>query len=109
MNSSINHPPPTDKEGFLVDLDDWSPLVADLIAQSESIVLTPAHWEVINLIRRFYLEHDISPAMRPLVKYIKQNLGPEKGQSIYLLRLFPDSPAKLCAKIAGLPRPTHCL
>ncbi|MCZ6459336.1 MAG: TusE/DsrC/DsvC family sulfur relay protein, partial [Gammaproteobacteria bacterium] len=36
-------------------------------------------------------------------------LGAEKGTSIYLLKLFPGSPAKLLAKIAGLPRPTNCL
>jgi tRNA 2-thiouridine synthesizing protein E len=47
--------------------------------------------------------------MRPLVKYIGQRLGKEKGNSIYLLQLFPGSPAKLASKIAGLPRPENCL
>lgn len=109
MSDTSDHLPPTDKDGYLLDLDNWNPFIAGYLAQSESIQLTPAHWEVIYLVRKFYLEYDISPAMRPLVKYVKQNLGPEKGQSIYLLTLFPGSPAKLCAKIAGLPRPTNCL
>jgi tRNA 2-thiouridine synthesizing protein E len=47
--------------------------------------------------------------MRVLVKLVARELGREKGNSLYLLRLFPDSPAKLAAKIAGLPRPTNCL
>jgi tRNA 2-thiouridine synthesizing protein E len=47
--------------------------------------------------------------MRPLSKYIKQELGADKAGSIYLLTLFPGSPAKLAAKIAGLPRPENCL
>src|SRR5690554_2820306 len=105
MSGPTNDFPLTDKDGYLLDLHDWDPAVAERIARSESIQLTPAHWEVIDLIRQFYREHDISPAMRPLIKYIKQELGPKKAQSIYLLTLFPHSPAKICAKIAGLPRP----
>ena len=47
--------------------------------------------------------------MRPLVKAVAQALGPEKGRSVYLLRLFPDSPAKVAARLAGLPKPANCL
>lgn len=109
MIDSTDQLPPTDNDGYLLNLADWNPVVAGILARSESVQLTPAHWEIINLARLFYEEYDISPAMRPFVKYIKQNLGSEKGQSIYLLSLFPNSPAKLCAKIAGLPRPANCL
>lgn len=99
----------TDNDGYLAHLDDWSTEVATHLARQESIELSAAHWEVIYLLRQFYATYDISPAMRPLVKYTQQQLGPEKGKSIYLLRLFPGSPAKVAAKIAGLPRPTNCL
>ncbi|MDG2272923.1 MAG: TusE/DsrC/DsvC family sulfur relay protein [Halioglobus sp.] len=98
-----------DKEGFLYDLSDWSPSVAAQIAVSENLELSDAHWEVINLLRRYYLEYDSSPAMRALVKYCALNLGPEKGKSIYLMSLFPGSPAKLGSKISGLPKPDNCL
>jgi tRNA 2-thiouridine synthesizing protein E len=47
--------------------------------------------------------------MRILVKIVKQKVSLEKGNSIHLLTLFPGSPAKIAAKIAGLPRPTNCL
>ncbi|WP_419810702.1 TusE/DsrC/DsvC family sulfur relay protein [Bacterioplanoides sp.] len=99
----------TDKDGFLADLSDWNPDVAKQLADSEQIELTPEHWEVIDALRAFYQEFDISPAMRPLSKYLKQTLGAEKSSSIYLLTLFPGSPAKIAAKIAGLPRPENCL
>lgn len=99
----------TDAEGYLANLADWNPQVAELIAQNEGLTLTEAHWEIIELIRRFYVEFDLSPAMRPLVKYAALHLGSEKGKSIYLLSLFPGSPPKLAAKIAGLPRPANCL
>lgn len=98
-----------DGEGFLRNLDDWSPEVARDIAAGEGLELTDDHWEVIELLRSYYLEFDTSPAMRPLVKYCALKLGPDKGKSMYLLSLFPGSPAKLGSKIAGLPKPENCL
>jgi tRNA 2-thiouridine synthesizing protein E len=99
----------TDREGYLKQLSDWSEDVAKAIAQQQNIVLTESHWEMITLIREFYTVFEISPAMRPLVKFTAIKLGPEKGKSIYLMKLFPGSPTKLLSKIAGLPRPKNCL
>jgi tRNA 2-thiouridine synthesizing protein E len=98
-----------DKEGFLRRLDDWSPEVAALIAEREGIELTDAHWEIIELLREFYRRFEASPANRALVKFTGLELGPEKGRSIYLMALFPGSPAKIGSKIAGLPKPDNCL
>ena len=98
-----------DKEGFLRKLSLWSPAVAEQISSSEGICLEQTHCEIISLLREYYQEFDSSPAMRPLVKYCAQKLGSEKGKSIYLLSLFPGSPAKIGSKIAGLPKPDNCL
>ena len=57
-----------DKEGYLLDLSAWSTYVAEEIAQKEGIKLTDSHWEIIFLLRDFYEEYELSPAMRPLVK-----------------------------------------
>lgn len=99
----------TDEHGFLVNLNDWNKNVAEQIALAEGITLSDVHWEIIELLRAFYKEFDLSPAMRILVKHTKQQLGEEKGNSIYLMQLFPGSPAKVASKIAGLPKPTNCL
>ncbi len=99
----------TDPEGFLLHLGDWDKSIADCLAHQESISLSSDHWEVIDYVRRFYEEFQTSPAIRPLVNYLKQCLGPEKGNSIYLHTLFPESPAKQAAKIAGLPKPKRCI
>ncbi|MEH6823655.1 MAG: TusE/DsrC/DsvC family sulfur relay protein [Motiliproteus sp.] len=98
-----------DSEGFLRKLDDWNPTVATELARLELISLTDDHWKVIGLLRSFYLEYQITPAMRILVKQVGLQLGKEKGSSLYLLQLFPGSPAKIASKIAGLPKPTNCL
>ena len=99
---------PLDKEGYLKNLNDWTPEVAESLAQEAGISLTPAHWEVLNAIRDFYRTYDLSPSQRPFVKHIANTLDPEKGRSIYLMKLFPESPARLAARIAGLPRPSNC-
>jgi tRNA 2-thiouridine synthesizing protein E len=98
-----------DKEGFVVDLNHWDEKVATILASNENIKLTPQHWEVIIALREFYSRYQLSPAMRPLVKYLKQQLNKPDLNSIYLLTLFPGSPAKIAAKIAGLPKPENCL
>ena len=98
-----------DKDGFLQALSDWSPETAVALALREQLELTQEHWEVIHLLRAFYNEFQLSPANRPLVKYVAQKLGPEKGNSMHLNRLFKGTPAKLAAKLAGLPKPTNCL
>lgn len=100
---------PLDKEGNLENLQDWDESVALALARRESIELTPAHWEILLLLRDFHQRFEHSPPMRILVKSARQALGDDKGNSIYLMQLFPGSPAKLAARIAGLPRPTHCL
>lgn len=99
----------TDPDGYLMDLSRWTPDVALAIAEKEGIVLTEAHWEVIDFVRDFYQEYKTSPAIRMLVKAMAKKLGEEKGNSRYLQRLFPDGPAKQATKLAGLPKPAKCL
>lgn len=98
-----------DKDGYLADLNDWSPEVATALAMQNDIELTPDHWEILQLLRNFYEEFQLSPATRPLIKYTALKLGAEKGNSLHLNRLFDGTPAKLAAKLAGLPKPTNCL
>lgn len=98
-----------DKEGFLLRIEDWDENLAIQLAAGENIQLTAAHWELINGARDYYRQFDISPEMRPFIKWVGRTLGAEKGRSIYLLSLFPGSPAKLISKIAGLPKPPNCL
>ena len=98
-----------DKDGFLQSLDDWSMEAAHALASLEGIELSPEHVEILLLLREFYSEFQLSPATRPLIKYTALKLGPEKGNSMHLNRLFNGTPAKLAAKLAGLPKPTNCI
>ena len=99
----------TDEEGYLVNLDDWTPEVAEAMSKSEGAKLSESHWEVINYVREYYQEYRIVPAMRILIKVIGKRLGKDKGNSQYLYELFPDGPIRQARKYAGLPKPTGCL
>lgn len=98
-----------DDEGFLEDPELWDHDFALRVAAQENLILTAEHWALIEQTRNFYREFGFSPSMRPLVKYIGSHLGPEKGKSVYLMALFPPSPARILSKLAGLHKPKNCL
>jgi tRNA 2-thiouridine synthesizing protein E len=56
----------TDEEGYLANLTEWEPAVAEVMAQLENVTLTPDHWEIINFLREYYEEYQIAPAVRVL-------------------------------------------
>src|SRR5690606_34847533 len=99
---SASNPPVRNNEGFLEDAATWTNEVAQEIAQENGIELTEKHWEIIYFLRDFYKQHEISPpSNRLFVKAVREALGDEKGDSIYLMTLFPGTPAKTACRIAG--------
>ena len=96
-------------KNYLSKLAQWSEDQAASIAAEDAIELNAEHIQVLDAARRFYDQYGFSPSMRPLCKTVAEHCGFEKGRSIYLLRLFPGSPAKLVAKYAGLPKPKNCM
>ena len=96
-------------EGYLQNMQDWNPTVAAELANRQGITLTTEHWEILNLLREFYLRYAASPAMRTLIKAVQQQYGSDKGNSIYLHTLFPGGAAKQANNIAGLPQPIRCI
>lgn len=99
----------TDKHGYLIDYTVWSEELAPLLAETDNIELTEAHWEIITFVREFYITYNTSPAIRALTKALKEKFGESKSSSRYLFKLFPDGPAKQATKYAGLPKPARCL
>ncbi|KMV28758.1 TusE/DsrC/DsvC family sulfur relay protein [Photobacterium swingsii] len=99
----------TDAQGYLKNVEDWTPELVPMLAEEESIELSEAHWEVVHFVREFYIEFNTSPAVRMLVKAMAKKYGEEKGSSRYLYKLFPKGPAKQATKLAGLPKPVKCI
>ncbi len=93
----------------LEKLPAWSEPLARQLAEKENINLTPEHIQILYVARDFYNEYGFSPSMRPLLKHIADKLDVGKGRSIYLMQLFPPSPAMVAARLAGLPKPKNCI
>lgn len=92
-----------DDDGYLKNPSDWNEEIAKELAKEVGIPeLTDRHWLVINFMRKEYQEKGDSPSIRKLTK--------ESGiDTKELYSLFPKGPAKLAAKIAGLPKPKGCI
>jgi tRNA 2-thiouridine synthesizing protein E len=92
-----------DPEGFLRDATQWNEAVAEAIARTNGIpVLTENHWRVIRFMRQAWLANGQAPTIR--------TLGKESGVDVKTLyQLFPKGPAKLAAKLAGIPKPHGCI
>lgn len=98
-----------DHLGFLADAKLWDMNWVHESAESLGLAIEPIDEQIIRSLRDFYFEYDLSPAMRPLVKHIKQTVGPEQGNSIWLMQRYGESPARVLALLAGLPKPKNCL
>ena len=98
-----------DEEGFLIDPQRWNPQIAFLIARSEGVVMEDLGWDVIHSLRNFYAKTDIVPLSRAFVKLVREEVDSSIGNSLDLMKIFGQSPAKTAAKIAGLPKSSICI
>ena len=90
-------------EGFFVDPDQWTEDMVPDLARREGIEpVTDTHWQVIRFMRSEFLAKGTGPTVR--------SLGKTSGVTIKeLYQLFPKGPAKIAAKIAGIPKPRGCI
>ena len=95
---------PTNDNGFLENLDDWSEDLARAMAEAEGVgELTERHWDVINYLRAEYFDnHQNQPNTRTIIKAMSEKWG-EKVKQKQLYDLFPLDPSKQGGRIAGLP------
>jgi tRNA 2-thiouridine synthesizing protein E len=96
-------PVEVNEEGFFLAPQTWTEAMVPELASREGIdTLTDLHWQVIRFMRREFLEKGTGPTVRVL--------GKESGVPIKeLYQLFPKGPAKMAAKIAGIPKPRGCI
>ena len=90
-------------EGFFTTPEQWTREMAMELAKADGIdPLTDKHWQVIDFMRKEYFEKGTGPTVRVL--------GKTSGVSVKeLYQLFPKGPAKVAAKVAGIPKPRGCI
>ena len=103
MTLIADAPVDVDAEGFMTDPGQWNETIAHAIALENGIPeLTDRHWLVVRFMRERYLATGTAPSIRAL--------GKESGVPIKeLYQLFPKGPAKLAARIGGIPKPKGCI
>jgi len=92
-------------DGQLVDMRMWNIDVARAIAKRENLELTASHLEIINIMRDYYDQFNISPINKLLKKDIAAMLDANKASDEYLNTLFPHGVLSQGVRIAGLPTP----
>jgi tRNA 2-thiouridine synthesizing protein E len=92
-----------DAEGYMQKPEQWDRELAVELALDVGIdELTDRHWTVIEFMRNRYLETGTAPTIR--------SVGKQSGVPIKeLYQLFPKGPAKLAARIGGIPKPKGCI
>lgn len=94
---------PTDVEGYIKNLDDWSEDFARARASTEQLELSSEHWQVIEFLRAYYEEHRVQAQVRAMIWHFAKAWGPERGNNHYLHQLFPiGGPQKQGNRLAGL-------
>ena len=90
-------------EGFFLHPEQWAEDMVPELARREGIdPLTERHWQVVRFMRSEFLTKGTGPTVRVL--------GKASGVSIKeLYELFPKGPAKVAARIAGIPKPRGCI
>ena len=96
-------PVEVDEEGFLLDSGQWTRAIGEEIARANGIPeLSDRHWQVVDFMRDRYLTEGVAPSIR--------TLGKASGVPVKeLYALFPKGPAKLAAKVGGIPKPRGCI
>lgn len=89
------------EEGYMTDLSQWSPEIANEMAKESNVNLTPRHFEVLEYLQTQY-KNEVPLTIRRVgasgVVDIKE-----------FYALFPAGPLKISSKIAGIPKPASCI
>lgn len=91
------------EEGFFLHPEQWSEEMVPALAAREGIAeVTERHWQVIRFMRHEYETTGSGVTVRVL--------GKACGVPIKeLYELFPKGPAKVAARVAGIPKPRGCI
>jgi tRNA 2-thiouridine synthesizing protein E len=94
--------PDRDGDGYLTDMDAWSPEIGREMAATDGVELDDVKWQQILQARQYFEEHSVVPPIRKFAKYIGEN---QKE----MFKLWMTGPMKPITKYGGLPKPTGCV
>ena len=94
--------PERDGDGYLANMNDWTPEIGRAMAEADDYQLDDTKWEQILKAREYFDQHAVVPPIRKFAKYI----GADHKE---LFKLWMTGPMKPITKYGGLPKPTGCV
>lgn len=95
-----------DKEGYLVNPEDWNEEICQTLAAQEGINIDDEYLSVFHFMRTYWQENRIAPDVRHVVEFMmNENKYDKKFAKAKLFRMFPYGYVKQACKIAGMQRP----
>lgn len=93
------------QSGFQNAPHEWSPEVAEQLAQTEGVELSDEHWEELNALQEYYARHEFDRIqVRELSDALDEKFH-DRGGIKYLYTLFPKGPIAQGCRLAGLEMP----
>jgi tRNA 2-thiouridine synthesizing protein E len=94
--------PERDGDGYLADMNVWTPEIGKAMADEDGVKLDDSKWEQVLKAREYYEEFSVVPPIRKFAKYI----GADQKE---LFKQWMTGPMKPITKYGGLPKPTGCV
>ena len=94
--------PERDGDGYLVDMNDWTPEIGRAMAEADGVELEDVKWEQRLKAREYYEDHAVVPPIRTVSKYIA-------ADQKEMFKMWMTGPMKPITKYGGLPKPTGCV
>lgn len=98
-----------DQDGHLQNHLDWTPQVAQWMADRDGLLLTEQHLLVLSSVREFYARFGYAPATRPLIRFLMKELGDHISNAQLMQDFQTGLAARTLARLAGIPKPANCL
>lgn len=93
-----------DGDGFLVDMNEWTPDICEQMALADGIEITEEMFNHIKIAREMYEESSMVPRIKDFGKALGMD---RKAKGLY--DVWKSGPMKQIAKYGGLPKPTGCV
>lgn len=94
--------PERDGDGYLIDMNLWTPEIGHSMAAADHYELNEKMWEHIMKAREYYEENNTVPPIRKFAKYVGED---QKN----IFELWMTGPMKPITKYGGMPKPTGCV
>ena len=94
--------PERDGDGYLVDMNAWTPEIGRAMAEADDVELDGTKREQILKARDYFDDNAVVPPIRKFAKY----MGADQKE---MFKMWMSGPMKPITKYGGLPKPTGCV